>query len=242
MNNKVLFSCDAIYFQKYGMYNVLSCNNTENAVHAHIINPDQTCKELVDDLKSYCNIDFTFSYEYKNFSNYNQYQIKSYYYMRRFYIAKDELKNLNCVLITDADVIFNKKINFNLKLGLQYIPKNEGLWRKTSAAVVFVHRDYINFLEKVLNEYEKQIKNIDYSVLDTNVDKLTKGNLVGLDQVCLTKVIESDYVDDKNFINLYQNRKIISKRQNEADIWILVGNKHTIDFKSMFLDYYNDRL
>ena len=59
--NKVIFACDGDYFNSYGIYNLLSCNNHSHDVHVHIINPTKELLNKINELT--LSIDLSISIE-----------------------------------------------------------------------------------------------------------------------------------------------------------------------------------
>lgn len=223
----ICFSCDDEYFKKYGQYNIKSCIKTNQSAHCHIINPSPESLEII---KSNIKKTISFSIEINDFNNCNRYQIKTYYYCSRFYLGKHLFNkfNLSHLWITDADVIFHEKVEpiQNTKLSVAYNKNGECLWKKTTGAIIFICYERKNFLDHVIDEYEKRYNNIDLNTLSNimlNPNKNIKGDLLGLDQVSMAVVIEKYYLNDPDFLNLSTIANLKSKKEKECKIWIPVG-------------------
>lgn len=220
----VCFSCDNEYFLKYAIYNIQSCLKNHQAVHCHVINPSVESEKIIKNLNSEI---VSFSIEFIDFQNCNLYQIKTYYYCCRFYIAEDlfEKFDISSLWITDADVIFNEKIDplVDKKLGVFYNPDGFDLWRKTTANLFFVHKDEKKFLSRVIEEYESRYNCIDFDKIDQTMSKHERANLVGLDQVSMSAVIEKFYLNDINFCILDSTSNLKGKHRAGVKVWIPVG-------------------
>jgi hypothetical protein len=238
---KVIFSCDSIYFKKFGLYNLMSCDKAGHTVHVHLINPTAEIFSIIDNLKFYIN-HHSISYEYIDVNSLNFYQLKTYYYCSRFFITNFLFKNNNLkkAIITDADVIFNEYVAWpkNIYLGLEYKPDEKHCWRQVSGPVVLISKESQSFLEDIITDYKERVNFTDFSVLDTITDKYTRGDILGLDQVCMANNLKK-YITS-NFLNLY-NENIQSKDRYKSKIWIMTNsnakNKPNIqtELEEMFL-------
>jgi hypothetical protein len=220
----ICFACDDVYFQKYGQYTLNSCIATDQAAHCHIINPSNNSLEIANKLK---NESVSFSIESLDTSNLHKYQLLSYYFCSRFFVANDLFKkfSVNSLWITDTDVWFNEKINqpANKKLCVDYKPDANNLWKQTTGNLIFVHRDKQQFLTQVINEYLQRYYSTNFKDILDNLDKITKSNLVGLDQVSMAVVIDKYYKNDQDFSTLSIIPKLKGKHKDGVKIWIPVG-------------------
>jgi hypothetical protein len=226
-DNLVVFSCDDTYFKKYGIYNILSCNDTDQPVHVHLINPSAdsvlTLKAIIGKLQ----IPLSWSTEYFETSNLNFYLLKSYYYMARFYLSNYIFQHtsVTCIKIVDADIIFNSSISFpeSVNIGITYKKQKNTAWERTAAYFLFLTLVYKDFLPKVIELYEEKIKNIDFLKVEKIENKIQKANFTGLDQVCLTEILENECIYlNQDFLNLGSLQSFSSKGP-DAKIWVLVG-------------------
>ena len=226
----VIFSCDEIYFQKYGYYNLVSCLNINQAVHIHIINPtDLTNLEILK------NKNISMSYEYIDNNLLNFYQLKTYYYCSRFLIANflfEKYKIDNCI-VTDADVFFNEKVYFDssIILGLMHNPEETAPWKKVSAPVCYFTQKSKTFLESVIKTYIDKLNSTDFDILEKISDKVERGNILGLDQVCLSINLTNEVLAN-NFVNLKSINKLISKDEFDGKIWIMTNRNLKSDVNS----------
>ena len=222
VDTSVVFSCDDIYFQKYGLKNLQSCVNTLQKSHCHIINPSLETLSIIDDLDSSISISTE-----KLDTAINEYKLKSYYYCARFFIANDLFNkfNVNALWICDADIIFNSKpkIPTNKKIGISYNPDQSHLWKKTQASLMYFHQDKKEFVSKVIKEYLHRVNSTNFSKVDTITNKYSKGDIVGLDQVCMSVVLLDSYITDSSFINLHTIKGLKNKNSSDACVNILVG-------------------
>ena len=221
---KVVFSCDDVYFNKYGFYNLLSCDKVGHDTHVHLINPSEQTILALENLHLKNN--HSFSFENIDIKSVNYYQLKTYYYCSRFFIANFLLEHsdIKKIIITDADVIFNKKVFWpeNIYLGLEYKPEEKHLWRQVAGPVVLVSLESKSFLEDVILDYKNRVDHTDFKILETLTDKYVRGDILGLDQVCMANNIKK-YLND-NFLNLKNNTDIKSKNRNQSSVWILTNN------------------
>jgi hypothetical protein len=228
----VVFSCDDVYFHDYGIFNLKSCINSSLYPHCHIINPSTKTLDVIEEYKDKA----SFSIENLSIDKLNPYLLKTYYYCARFFIAKDLFEKSYSIKlwITDADIIFNKKpfMNNNVKLGISYNKEYLDLWKQTQASLIYITKDKKKFLDQVIDEYLKKITVINFNSIETIVDKYEKGNLIGLDQVCMSIVLSRYYLEDKNFINLHDMPNLKSKNNN-SDVTILVGKNKKNKIKQL---------
>lgn len=241
----VVFSCDQKYFEKYGIFNLLSCNKINYDVHLHLINATDDFKRLRDSLQNNLSIKFTVSLENVDLNSISQDQLKTYYYCSRFFIANDLFENYNLekIYITDADVFFNNRIeiNENISLALNYKPEESHLWRQVSAPFIFIKKEKKQFLKNVISEYKLRLDSTDFSILDNITDKYRRGDILGLDQVCLAKNLTPDILKN-GFLNLNQNPNIVSKNENDSCVWIMTNQnaKKDKDLKIKLKEKIND--
>jgi len=243
----VLFSCDDLYFKKFGIYNICSCSEVGHDVHVNIINPSSESINLIEKLKNKLKINLSVSLENYNTENLNQNAIISYYFCSRFFIASLLFKNyaVKKIHIVDTDMIFNKKITMNneIHLSLEYNKEYNNLWQKTMAGYIFITIEKLWFLEEVIQEYQHRYSITDFEKASTIQDKVEKANYVALDQVCLSYVIEKENLENyKYFYNLLPVRnEYKSKGDNEAMMWMILGKtKNNIEpyLKEKFKKYF----
>lgn len=223
----VVFSCDENYFLKYGIYNILSCNRINQDVHVNVINPSDVFFNILEKLKSKLEITLSISFERVEIENF--YAMKSYLFCNRYLISLYLFNNclIDSIYITDADIVFKERLIFNEdeKLGLNYMPNNETLWKKCSGNFVFIRKNKIDFLSKVVSEFLKRYKETQWADF-SSYTKIDRANVVGLDQVCLSYVLEN--YDKEGFFN---TAKFVSKNKNcqTAKIWTLTGGNQKED-------------
>jgi hypothetical protein len=218
--NKVIFACDGDYFNSYGIYNLLSCNNHNHDVHVHIINPT---KELLNKINEITlSIDLSISIEELDTSNINFYKLKSYYFCSRYFICDYLFNNdsIDTAYITDADIIFNENISFDntVTLGILHYPKYESLWKQTGANFLYVTKERKSFVNKIVNLYQKYVETNDFEIISNSTSKSVRADIYGLDQVCMSEIIKNE----TNFFNLATIENFVSKKQN-SKIWSLTG-------------------
>jgi hypothetical protein len=242
----VLFSCDDIYFQKYGIYNLLSCNDVYQHVHVHIINPSLDSLVLLEKIIKKLSINVSYSTEILN-TNLNFYAIKSYYYCSRFYVARwlFEKYNLKKIHIVDADVIFNEKIIIpdNITLAVDYNSDAPTLWQKIMAGYIFISVEEINFLNLVIDEYSIRYVNTDFNAVSLIENKIEKANFTGLDQVCLSVIFEKlEKERSDSFLNTRTLLNFKGKGETGSKIWMLLGkakkNKIEDYLQEKYLNYF----
>lgn len=226
----VVFACDDIYFQTYGIHNILSGIDVSLKPHCHIINPSESSKEIASKIDG-----ASFSFETIEIND--KYKLKTYYYCSRFFIARHLFENFNVneLWITDADILFNKKpvIPENKFLGLSYNTDQVHLWKQTQANLVYTHNSKKEFLSKVIDVYLKKLNSTDFTVLDTLVGKYERGNILGLDQVCMSIVFNEFYQNDPEFINLHSIPNLKSKNRDESAVTILIGKNKLKHIQSL---------
>jgi hypothetical protein len=226
-NNLVVFSCDDNYFKKYGIYNILSCDETDQPAHVHLINPSLDSVLTLKLIKNKLQIPLSWSTEYFETSNLNFYLLKSYYYMARFYLSNYIFQHtaVTHIKIVDADIIFNSLISFpeSVNMGITYKKQKNTAWERTAAYFLFLTSLYKDFLPKVIALYEEKIKNIDFVTVEKIENKIEKANFTGLDQVCLTEILENECIyQNQDFLNL-ESLQAFSSKGHDAKIWVLVG-------------------
>lgn len=201
-----------------------SCINTNQIVHCHIINPSEESLILANKIKN--NL-VSISVEDLDIENLNKYQILSYYFCSRFFIARDlfEKYNVSGLWITDTDVWFNEKLEIPVdkKLCVDYNPLADNLWKQTTGNIIFVHTDFQLFLTQVVDEYLARYKSTDFDKISDNLDKITKSNLVGLDQVSMAVVIDKYYKSSPWFSTLSIFSSLKGKHKEGVKVWIPVG-------------------
>lgn len=220
----ICFACDDGYFQKYGQYTLRSCIDTKQIAHCHIINPSDASLDIANILKEES---LSFSVEQLDISSFHKYQLLSYYFCSRFFVAKDLFENFNVesLWITDTDVWFNEKLDSpnNKKLCVDYNLNANNLWKQTTGSIIFVHRDKRQFLNQVIEEYLLRYNNTNFEDILDNADKITKSNLVGLDQVAMAVVISNHYKNDQDFSSLSVIPNLKGKHKSGVKVWIPVG-------------------
>jgi hypothetical protein len=221
---KVIFACDELYFKNYGFYNLLSCNNVGHDVHIHLINP--SIKFLDKVKKINLNIDLSITTENFLINNINYYKLQSYYFCSRYFIA-DFLfskKLLDKAYITDADLIFNEKIFFNNKinLGVLYFPNHDNYWKQSGGNFLYVSKNRSDFLKKIIELYNKKLQETNFEKIHQGMEKYMRGNMYGLDQVCISLQMLNENINSENFLNLSQVDNFISKTM-QTKIWSFTG-------------------
>jgi len=217
----VTFSCDDIYFQKYGINNIASCLTAGLVPHCHVINPSKKTKKYLND------INISYSIEILDIDQFNEYQLKTYYYCSRFFVANDLFNKfyIDELWISDADVLFNNKpvVPDDKTLGISYNETQLSLWKQTQASLIYVKQSKKLFIEQVLLEYLIKFQNTNFKILETITDKYERGNILGLDQVCMSLVFNKYYRIDPGFINLHDIEGLKSKSKGIGSVTILVG-------------------
>lgn len=229
----VVFSCDDRYFNRFGKFNILSALKVGMVPHPHIINPGTDtliwCRENLESKN------ISYSTEYVDFFPIDKNITKTYYYCSRFFISLEIFNkfDVDMLYISDSDVIFNEKITFpNKRLGVFYFPEEKSNWKKTSATFMFVGKSKKDFLKKVITNYDLKLTENDFSLLNSPISKHEKGDILGLDQVCMSLSIDLFLLNDKEFLNLCTEEKLLSKFPNEAKMWHILKFKKTTDITS----------
>lgn len=217
--NKVVFQCDEYYYENYAKYNLLSCNRIQQDVHIHFINPSNVFLEKILNLN--LNIDLSVSIEYLD-TSINFYKLKSYYFVSRYFIVDllFDLKFIDSAYVTDADIVFNEKIEIpkDVTLGVLHYPMYDNLWKQTGANILFLKKERQKFLKNIIKEYLHRLDSTDFDQIKESMDKITKSNLYALDQVCMSYVLKYE----KDFFNLTNIPNLIGKFDN-FKIWTLTG-------------------
>ena len=221
---KVVFQCDEFYFKNYAFYNLLSCNNVGYDVHIHFINPSKEFLNKVENIN--LDIDLSVTTEYLLTENINHYKLKSYYFCSRYYIT-DLLFSNNLIekaYITDADIIFNEKILFDKKINLavMYSPEYDNLWKQTGANFLYVSKYRADFIKKIINLYQKKLQEINFDAIHEGMDKVTRANMYGLDQVCMSLQMMDENLTSEDFLDLKYIDNFLSKTSN-TKIWSFTG-------------------
>lgn len=245
----VLFSCDDLYFKKFGIFNIISCNEVGHDIHFHIINPSKESLELFNNIKSKLRIQYSYSTELLETKDLNFYALKSYYYCSRYYVATFLFENtlVEKIHIVDTDAIFNDKIVMkeNIDLSLEYNDQYNNLWQKIMAGYVFIEKKKSWFLKEVLFEYEKRYDSTDFAIVSNIENKIEKANFTGLDQVCLSYVFELYKLNlEDSFYNLLPIKsQFKSKGDNLAKIWMILG-KSKVDadkyLRKKYIKYFDE--
>lgn len=219
----VTFSCDDVYFQKYGINNIASCLTAGLKPHCHVINPTETTKKYIESTDS----NLSFSLETLDIAQFDSYQLTTYYYCSRFFVALDLFDKFNVkeLWISDTDVLFNSKpvIPIDKSLGISYNEDQSSLWKQTQASLIYIKQSKKLFIEQVLSTYRLKLKNTNFKILDSITDKYERGNILGLDQVCMSLIFKQYYKTDPEFINLHSIEGLKSKSRGIGAVTILVG-------------------
>lgn len=219
--NKVIFQCDEQFFNNWGIYNLLSCNDVGQDVHIHFINPSTKFLSTVEEIK--LDIELSISKEILN-TDINYFKLKSYYFVSRYFISNMlfDLGLIDTAAITDADIVFNEKIYIpNLvTLGVLHYPQHDNLWKQTGANYLFVTKERVNFLKNIITEYNRRLLITDFESINIDMDKIFRSNLYALDQVCMSHVLKNE----KEFFNLTNIDNFITKN-NTGKIWTLTGGR-----------------
>jgi len=228
---KVIFQCDENYFNKYGLYNLISCNKHNHDVHIHLINPNNNLINNIKNLK--LSIDLSISVEYLDLENINYYKLKSYYFCSRYFISDYLFEKglIQKAYITDADIIFNEHISFNddINLGVLYFPWHNTPWKQTGANFLYVTEKKKQFIKNIVNLYNEKVKITNFNIISEDMEKITRANMYGLDQVCMSAVIK----DEPDFLNIATIDNFITKQQT-SKIWSLTGPwKHRPNIKTI---------
>lgn len=222
--NKVVFACDNSYFRLYGFYNLISCNNHNHDVHVHIINPDDQILKILTEIE--LDVDLSVSTEYFDTTDINKYKLKSYYFCARYFITNYLFDNnlIETALIVDADVVFNDTILFpdEVNLGVLYYPDNKTLWKQSGGNVFYITDKRKDFLKKFISVYFERIENTNFDSINDNMNKLVRGDLTGLDQVCISILMKNE----SDFLYLNQLEKFIGKNLDYR-VWSLTGGGKT---------------
>jgi hypothetical protein len=221
-SSPVVFQCDENFFNRYGIYNLISCEKNNMDVHIHFINPTHLFLDKINGLDTKINL--SYSKEFID-TDINFYKLKSYYFCSRYFITNYlfELNLIQEAFITDADIIFNENIKIpqGKNLGILYYPTQDSLWKKTGANISYVSRERKLFLETVIKIYKQRLQDTDFDSITMDMPKLERANLYALDQVCMSLALQENFIDD-HFVNLTSIPNLISKN-NTTKIWSLTG-------------------
>lgn len=221
-----VFACDDIYFTKYGKYTLISLDKVGYNTHIHIINPTKESISEYENLITKLKNTHSLSIETLDLSQACEPERKSYYFMSRFFLAQHlfESCQINSMSITDSDLIFNEKINVdkNINIAFNYRPERSTLWERSAAYFVYVTSQRRSFIDNMIKEYRRRHRETDFEVIPNLKQKLDRVNLAGLDQVCLTFVLEQENLKE-DFLNLRTIEGLESKGEHGGKIWVLVG-------------------
>jgi len=219
--HRVVFQCDEYYYDNFAIYNLLSCNNIDQDVHIHFINPSKNFLDKVLNLN--LKINLSISTEILD-TDINFYKLKSYYFVSRYFVANMlfDLNLLDSAYITDADIVFNEKIIIpdTVSLGVLYYPQHNNLWKQTGANFLFVKKERQQFLKNLIADYFDRLSKTDFNAINDNMDKITRSNIYALDQVCMSHVLQKE----NDFFNLISIPNLIGKFDSYK-IWTLTGGK-----------------
>jgi hypothetical protein len=222
---RVVFQCDEFYFKNYAFYNLLSCNDVGYDVHIHFINPTDEFLEKVQKIN--LSIDLSISVESLDITDINFYKLKSYYFCSRYFISNLLFENnlIDKAYIVDADIIFNEKIIIpeNKLIGVMYYPSFDDLWKQTGANFLYVSEKRKDFLKKIIKEYKQRVEEIDFDSISNSMNKSTRANLYGLDQVCMSFIIKNENLIDDSFLNMESIERFIGNKDTTKKIWSLTG-------------------
>lgn len=153
--NTFMFACDGKYFKKYGVNCANSAINTSTPIHAHVLNPDQECDVILNDLleSNYFSASTSVELDKDKFT-------KEHYAKLRFLILNDLLSVCNKVCAIDTDSIFLKQSMsiFDYDLGIHERNMSEPReFKRVLAGVVLVSKscqEFVNLLYKKQKEIE----------------------------------------------------------------------------------------
>lgn len=223
-NEIVLAACNSIYFLKYAKYLIYSCNNIKQDIHLHIVNPDNECLDVINFLKKELKIYLSISTEFFPTINIHTEALKSYYFCARFFIAKEIFNKFPTkkIHIVDADCLIKKLPIWdeNYRLVLRYRPSYNNLWKKIMAGYVYITSDKVFFLEQVIQEIKNRYVNINFEQAILIKDKIKRSNILGIDQVCLTYILEKNKIYNESW---FLNYNMISKNL-KSDICYFIGD------------------
>lgn len=240
-DKKVIFQCDQFYFEKFGLFNLASCVRVGLDVHIHFINTD---KKIIDFLSNKdLPIDLSLSTE-KLDTDINFYKLKSYYFCSRYFITSllFQNSNLSTAYVVDADIVFNESVSFEsrIDLGVLHYPNQNNLWKKSGANFLLVKKNKQQFIHNLVKLYNEKIKEIDFESINDDMDKFSKANLYGLDQVCISTLIDQE----QDFFNLTSINRLISKSREDSKIWSFTGGgtKSDPNLQSYLQEKFKDEL
>lgn len=226
--NVVVFQCDQNYFENYGFYNLLSCDDVGHDVHIHFINVDNVFIEKV--LNTPLNINLSISIESLD-TNINFYKLKSYYFTSRYFITDYLFKNdlIDSAYIVDADIIFNEHISIlEYDLGVLYYPQyKDNLWKQTGANFLYVNKNKKDFIENLINEYKERLLTNNFESIHDSMPKYERANLYALDQVCMSTLMKEEIINSNKFLNLNQIDRFIGNKDMTCKIWSLTARKNS---------------
>lgn len=239
--NISVFACDDIYFKKYGIYTLISLDKLLYNTHIHLINPTKESIETYKQLLLKLAGNHSFSAEYLDFSTVSEPEKKSYFFMSRYFLSQYLFSSFDIenMFIIDADLIFNHRIELksNVNIAFNYRPERNTLWERSAAYLVYVTRNRKSFIDEIIEEYRTRHLETNFEEIPKLEKKIDRVNLAGLDQVCLTSVLErQDNIED--FFNLRDIESLESKGEFSGKIWVLVGkNKRLLADDYLKLKY-----
>lgn len=240
-----VFACDDIYFQKYGKYTLTSLDRVGYHTHIHIINSTEESMVEYINLRKKLSNNHSLSRETVDFSQTCEPERKSYYFMSRYFLAQALFNShqIDKMSIIDSDLIFNEKIKIDdgINIAFNYRPERGTLWERSAAYFVYVTSQKKSFIDNVINEYSVRHSKTKFENIPNLTRKLDRVNLAGLDQVCLTVVLEREEIKS-DFLNLRTIEGFESKGEHSGKIWVLVGkNKRLLTdgyLKNKFKEYF----
>ena len=220
---RLVFACDDLYFLKYGVYHILSCNLAGHHVHCHVINPSEETIQTYEKIVSNITIDLSFSTETVSLTGW---PLRSYYFFSRFFVSLWLLETfkLSTLYVTDTDVIIKSKISIKTdKLyGAIYHPESTQPWRKINGNFYFFKKGSEYFLKNVIDRFKTKHASTNFNQISDTLSKDELGNITALDQVCVGEEVEN--FNDPNFINLVSLPPVVSKHEDyPCSIWSLTG-------------------
>lgn len=221
---KLIFACDFLFYKKFARYLLKSCDDANYNVHFHLVgNNDDNKHEILDFLHT-LSIDCSFTCESKD-DTLLEYPLYTYYYTARYFVTKFLFENtpLQAALLTDADVIVERKFNIpqEATIGAIYSPKKDKLFTQIQGNLFFIKKEKGWFIDKLIDEYYHRFYSTDWAEIQTSHHQKYVQLYTGLDQICIASIIQL-VNEDPTFINL-KSLKLISGVEGHRSFWTLTG-------------------
>lgn len=235
LTNKVIFSCDTLYWTNYAKYLLKSCDDLGINAHVHIVG--NNLDFIQNEVKSFVlNLNNQHSLSSEAISeDLLEYPRVTYYFIARYYATKYLFENtpLNEAIILDADVILNNIITFpfDKDIGIYYKPHKPSPFKQVWGNLFMIKKSKSWFIDSVLSRFENNYQTIDWAWVHTLKGKKRVQNFSGQDQICIAEEIDK-VCNDPGFFNLKNTNYF------EHSIYTLTGKRDNPQVIAMLKDRF----